>query len=218
MRFNSFVRLSFVLLLGFGIGCATSGKGPYTETTAIPAGKGRLTLVLGGIEQINFSIYDKATSRKVTDLFGLQTYLDPGTYKLVVQTDLDQSVVIDNVKVTADQETPVQVQVGRFMVQIVEEQQQQQQQQATQSMSRKLQLPFVIYDYNLKKVLGKGTTSYQVKHYIAPVGVYRLRIQPSISSQGQVTKTEIVVPLSVEFGKIAIPRRDSDPPWGISLQ
>ena len=187
-----------LLLLGLIVGCATTGGGPGREVPAIPAGKGHLVLEAGGIEELDFSVFDQETGEKVTQLYGLHTYLDPGIYRVEVETDFTyadfRNVVLDDVEIVVGQEKHVQVPVGRFMINVIQESDQTQQ----LFSSGRIRLPFRVYDFGRRTVLlDRGLTSTQVKYFIAPIGDYKVELTPRSGS----SIDHIIRPIEVRFGR-----------------
>lgn len=184
--------------------CATTGGSPGAayQPAPIPEGKGRLTLEAGGINQLNFYIVDEKTGDEVyedtprvssrspsaydsgAEAHRLTVDLDPGTYTVVVNTDIDDDVEVEGVIVQMGQEIHVPVRVGRFQVQF---------QGGDQFGS---QMPFLILDYNMRTVLGKGMTSSEVRRFIVPEGHYKIRIEHSPSG------FDVHRPVDVSFGRI----------------
>ena len=110
--------------------------------------------------------------------------LDPGTYTVVVNTDIDDDVVIDDVVVQMGQEIYKTVRVGRFQVRF----------QGASSFGS--QIPFLIFDWNMSTILGRGMTSSEVRRFIVPEGRYKIRIENSASG------FDIIKPVEVNFGRI----------------
>ena len=181
--------LAAAILMATGLlACASTtagGGGGGYEPVPIPEGKGRLTLQAGGINQLNFYIEDAATGDEVykdnprmsarspsaydsgAEVPRLTVDLPPGTYTVVVNTDIDDDVEIDDVQVQMGQEIYVPVRVGRFQIQF----------QGGDTFGS--QMPFLIMDFNMSAVLGKGMTSSEVKRFIVPEGRYKIRIENS---------------------------------------
>ena len=164
-------------------GCATTTGGGQNMPPQIPEGKGHLILDAGGIKEMNFFVISQETEQQVFSYmprasamspsayersaqeFGLHTYLDPGIYTVVVNTDLEADTIeIPDVEVKLGEEKWVRVQVGRFMLNVTRG-------------GEPAQVRFLIYDYNLRTVLGQGLTSTQVKHFIARPGIYKVWIE-----------------------------------------
>lgn len=177
------------------LGCVAT-QGP-PQQAVIPPGKGELVLDAGGIESLDFIVYSQDTGREVARIYGLRTYLDPGTYKIVVKTDLEDDIEIEDVRIALGQERHLRVPVGRFMVNVFGA--------GTQEGggTRRVQIPFLVYDYGMHKVLGRGMTSLQVQHFVAREGMYKVRITPMVTSaQGITTLHDIIRPVEVRFGTV----------------
>jgi len=186
-----------LLILGIlGVLACAATQGP-PQQAVIPPGKGELVLEAGGIEALDFTVYSQKDGRQIARIYGLRTYLDPGIYKIVVQTDLEDEIEIEDVEIVAGQERHVRVPVGRFMVNVFG---------ATagqEGMARRIQIPFLVYDYGMHKVLGRGMTSLQVQHFIAREGMYKVRVTPTIvTSGGQTMLHDIIRPVEVRFGAV----------------
>jgi len=184
--------------------CASTGSGGGAAymPPPIPEGKGRLSLQAAGINQLNFYIVDDATGDEVyedmprvsswspsaydsgAEQNRLTVDLDPGTYTVVVNTDIDDDVVIDDVVVQMGQEIYKTVRVGRFQVRF----------QGASSFGS--QIPFLIFDWNMSTILGRGMTSSEVRRFIVPEGRYKIRIENSASG------FDIIKPVEVNFGRI----------------
>ena len=184
--------------------CASTGSGGGAAymPPPIPEGKGRLTLQAAGINQLNFYIVDDATGEEVyedmprvssrspsaydsgAERNRLTVDLDPGTYTVVVNTDIDDDVVIDDVVVQMGQEIYKTVRVGRFQVRF----------QGASGFGS--QMPFLIFDWNMSTILGRGMTSSEVRRLIVPVGRYKIRIENSASG------FDVIKPVEVSFGRI----------------
>ena len=74
---------------------------------------------------------------------------------------------MSDVEIRAGLETLKMVRVGRFQV--------------IMSGSLGSRLPFVLMDYNMSNVLGRGMTTPDVRHFIVPEGHYKIRIENSAS-------------------------------------
>ena len=186
-----------VMTLGwilFVLGCAASTGQRGREI--IPPGKGHLILEAGGIENLKFRVFDQATDQKVADIYsGWKAYLDPGTYRIVVETDLDDEIELEDIEIVEGQETHPTVPVGRFMVIVLADQE-------GGTGSRKVRYPFVVYDYEMKTVLGKGMTSLQVEQLVAPEGVYKIRLTPRTSVEGQESIHDVIKNIQVQFARV----------------
>lgn len=191
-------------LAGLGACASTTagGGGDAWAPPPIPEGKGRLSLEAGGVSQLNFYVVNAATGDEVYETMprmsarspsaydsgaetsNLTVDLDPGTYNVVVNTDIDDDVAIDDVQVQLGQEIYVPVRVGRFQIQF----------QGGEAFSS--QMPFIILDYNMTTVLGRGMTSSEVKRFIVPEGRYKVRIENSP------TAFDAIQQVDVNFGRI----------------
>ncbi len=183
------------------VSCAATGEYDNYGPAPIPQGKGRLILEAGGIPRLNFYIIDEATEEEVyadTPLraafspsafqsgqveTNLVVDLDPGIYRVVVNTHIDDNVEVPDVEIRMGQETLKVVRVGRFQVIM----------SGAQSGSR---LPYVIMDYNMSNILGRAMTTPDVRHLIVPEGHYKIRIYNSTIG------LDAQRPLEVSFGRI----------------
>ena len=162
-------------------GCVTTEGG--SAPPPIPEGKGHLILDAGGIKQLNFSVIDQETQEVVYSVAPrpsplspraytrnlrqsqTHTYLDPGVYTVVVNTDLESDTIeIPDVEIVLGEVKRVPVQLGRFMVNVVRD-------------GARSQVRFVVYDYQMRSMLGQGMSSPQVRHFVARPGLYKIRIQ-----------------------------------------
>lgn len=168
----------------------------------VPEGKGRLYLEAGGINELNFYIVDQGTGEEVyadmprlsasspsafetgSQVSRLVVDLDPGTYKVVVNTDIKDNVVVEDVQIRLGQEAHVRIPVGRFQVMF------------TAAGELSVQMPFLIMDYRMKSVLGKGLTSSELRHFIVPEGSYKIRMEHSPTGFDEIR------PVDVSFGRI----------------
>jgi hypothetical protein len=183
-------------------GCASTGTGGAPALPPpIPEGKGRLILDAGSIPELNYYLVDQATEQEVysqtprmsarspsayesgSGRTNLQVDLPPGTYTLVVSTDIKDEVKLPDVEVRMGEERYVQVPVGRFQLMV-------------QGSTGLQQLPFLILDYNLRTVLGNGLTSPEVRHFILPVGEYKVRLQNTALAIDEIR------PVQVGFGRV----------------
>lgn len=185
--------------------CAsTSGSGGASayDPPPITEGKGRLSLQAAGINQLNFYVVDDATGEEVyedmprmssrspsgydsgSEQNRLTVDLDPGTYTVVVNTDIEDDVVVEDVTVLMGQELYVPVRVGRFQVQF----------QGNTVLGN--QMPFLIWDWNMSTVLGRGMTSSEIRRFIVPEGRYKIRIENSSSG------FDVIKPVEVNYGRI----------------
>ena len=92
-----------------GVACATTGGGGSLPAP-IPEGMGRLYLDAGGINQLNFFVIDQETDEEVysdtprlrgsspiayqsgVEEYRLKVDLPPGTYTVLVNTDIEDNV------------------------------------------------------------------------------------------------------------------------------
>ncbi len=193
-----FIALSFLLSSLFITGCATTGGSSAYLPPPIPEGQGRLFLMTGGINDVNFMIIDDETEDEVYSQtprmsarspiayesglqsgMPIQIDLDPGTYRIEVNTDIKQSVTIEDVVVKMGEEVYKTVQVGRFQVLF------------NGGDGFGSQVPFLIMDYNMRTVLGNGMTSPDVRHFVVPVGIYKLRIENSPTGMDEIKHLEV---------------------------
>ena len=166
---------------GFLAGCAATTE--IKPPPPIPEGQGQLLLEAGGIFELNFSVIDQETEEVVYSVSPrpsplspsafqrqlresqLKVYLDPGVYTVVVNTDLKSDIIeIPDVEIVIGERKWVTVQVGRFMVNVTRE-------------GMPEQHRFVVYDYQMKAILGQGMSSTQVRHFIARPGIYKVRME-----------------------------------------
>ncbi len=196
------IYFSFAWLLVAVIGgCAsTSGGSGNYGPPPIAEGKGRLMLETGGINRVNFYILDDETGEEVyaetprepaysptgyeTGYGSLSQFVDlpPGKYLVVVNTDIEDSVERE-VEVRMGQEVYVTIPIGRFQLIFFEG-------------SERRQMPFLIYNYNLRTVLGRGMTSTEVRYFIVPTGEYKVRIE-NLTSSGR----DEIRPVQVNMGQ-----------------
>lgn len=189
-------------------GCAAS-EGGRDLPPPIPEGKGHLILEAGGINELNWFVIDQETEeqvfadtprpdpmspsafeRSITEN-RLHTYLDPGIYTIVVNTDLvSDSIEIPDVEIVLGEEKWVPVQVGRFMLNVTRN-------------GTPAQVRFLIFDYQLRSVLGEGMTSTQVRHFIARPGIYKVRIEMLSAEIDHIRDVEVsmgrVKPIFIEL-------------------
>lgn len=191
---------TFGLLLIFLImACASTGGGGYGPPP-IGEGKGRLFLETAGINSVNFYVLDQETGEEVyseaprvaasspigfeSGYGSLPQYVDliPGNYLVVVNTDVEDSVEKE-IEVRMGQEVYATIPVGRFQLIFFEGQE-------------RSQMPFLIYDYNLRTVLGRGMTSTEVRYFIVPIGEYKVRIE-NLTGSG----SDDIRPVQVRMGQ-----------------
>ncbi len=179
-------------------GCATtggSGGGYSLRLPPIPEGKGRLMLETGRINEVNYYVLDGETGEEIysesprmaaSSPIGYETGyrslpqfvdLDPGRYTVVVNTDIDDSVEKE-VEVLMGQEMYATIPIGRFQVIFSDAQ-------------GRSQVPFLIFDYNLRTMLGRGMTSTEVRYFIMPVGEYKVRIENSPTGSDEIRPVQI---------------------------
>jgi hypothetical protein len=157
-------------------------------------------LETGGINQVNFYVLDDETGEEVyaetpralarspigyeTSYGSLPQFVDlpPGKYLVVVNTDIEDSVERE-VEVRMGQETHATIPIGRFQLIFFEG-------------TERRQMPFLIYNYNLRTVLGRGMTSTEVRYFIVPTGEYKVRIE-NLTSSGR----DEIRPVQVNMGQ-----------------
>lgn len=185
------------VLVAVVAGCATtggSGGGGY-GLPPIAEGKGRLMLETGGINEVNYYVLDEETGEEVhsesprmaasspigyeTGYRSLPQFVDlaPGTYRVVVNTDIEDSVEKE-VEVLMGQEMYATIPIGRFQVIFSDAQ-------------GRSQVPFLIFDYNLRTMLGRGMTSTEVRYFIVPVGEYKVRIENSPTGVDEIRPVQV---------------------------
>ena len=199
-------RMTMTVLAGAWLSaCASTGGSGGASAylpPPIPEGKGRLNLQAAGINQLNFYVVDDATGDEVyedmprmssrspsgydsgAETNRLTVDLPPGSYTVVVNTDIEDDVVIEDVKVLMGQENYVNVRVGRFQVQF----------QGDSVMGS--QMPFLIWDWNMSTILWRGMTSSEIRMFIVPEGRYKIRIENSSSG------FDVIKPVEVNYGRI----------------
>lgn len=185
-------------------GCA----GTAATTPTIPEGKGHLVLDAGGIAEVNFYVLDEATDERVFTFsprasaaspsayergnqpFGLQTYLDPGTYTVVVTTDFGEAIERSGVEVRLGEVTPVLFLLGRFMLNV-------------SVNDERVQAPFLLWDYQMRNVIGRGMTSTQLRHFITRPGLYKVRFELLGSEVSYIRDLEVdmgrVTPVNIDI-------------------
>lgn len=190
-------------------GCATTGGSQYLPPP-IPEGKGRLILDAGGINQLNFYVLDQETEEAVYEStprmsasspgayesssqeFGLSVDLAPGIYTVVVNTDIKKNVELKGVEVKMGLEEYLRVPVGRFQLIF------------SGGDQFGSQMPFLIMDYNMRSVLGRGMTSSEVRHFIVPEGIYKIRMENLQAGLDEIRPVEVVygriTPLNIAVG------------------
>ena len=204
---SRFITLSLGILsiVLWAVGCAsTGGSSAWGGPPPIPEGKGRLFLETGGINEVNFYVLDQETDDEVYSEtprmsasspagyerggVSMPKYVDlpPGQYTLVVNTDIQDHVEIPDIEVRMGEERYAQIPIGRFQLLYSI---------AGEQGPVRTQVPFLIYDYNMNTVLGKGMTSTEIRYFITPVGTYKVRIENSPSGLDQIR------PVQVGFGR-----------------
>ena len=199
LRSTWYLATSLVFAAIFS-GCASTGSSAGYGPPPIEEGKGRLMLETGGINEVNFYVIDNETGDEVysdsprasaSSPIGYESsygafpqYVDlpPGSYLVVVNTDVEDSVEKE-VEIYMGQEAYVTIPVARFQLIFFEG-------------SERRQVPFLIYDYNLRTVLGRGMTSTEVRYFIVPTGEYKVRIE-NLSSSG----SDEIRPVQVNRGQ-----------------
>ena len=199
LRFVLSTVTPLMLIVAFN-GCASTGSSAGYGPPPIGEGKGRLMLETGGISEVNFYVIDNETGDEVysdsprasaSSPIGYESsygafpqYVDlpPGSYLVVVNTDVEDSVEKE-VEIYMGQEAYVTIPVARFQLIFFEG-------------SERRQVPFLIYDYNLRTVLGRGMTSTEVRYFIVPTGEYKVRIE-NLSSSG----SDEIRPVQVNMGQ-----------------
>jgi hypothetical protein len=193
-----------VLGVALAAGCAGTGGAPgmagpgggAREPGPVPEGKGRIWLKTGGIAELNFYVLDQRTGEEVysetprlpasspaayesgVSRPPLHVDLPPGTYSLVVTTDIKDNVQFRNLKIGMGQERSLRIPVGRFQLICADD-------------KGPTQMPFLIYDFNLRTVLGKGMTSTELRYFIAPVGRYKVRIENAPTGRDEIRSVGI---------------------------
>ena len=195
MQKKAIVGVVFAVIAVF-TGCAsTTGSGGGYGPPPIQEGKGRLFLETGGINQVNYYVLDEETGEEVyaesprsaasspagyeSGYRSFPQFVDlpPGPYIVVVNTDVDDSVE-KVVEVLMGQEVYATIPLGRFQVIFSDAQ-------------GRSQVPFLIYDYNLRTMLGRGMTSTEVRYFIVPVGEYKVRIENSPTGLDEIRPVQV---------------------------
>ena len=178
-------------------GCAASTAGAGNAPPPIPEGMGRIYLDAGGINELNFYIADQETDEEVhSDMprlgagspiaferggqaYRLRADLAPGLYTVVVNTDIEDNVEVRDVELAMGEEKYIPIPVGRFMVRAIGD-------------TGPLQVPYLITDYNMRAVLGRGMTSPMVNYAIVPAGrVYKIRMENLPSGVDEMRPVEV---------------------------
>ena len=178
----------FVLM----VGCARSYRGRWEDLPTTVPSEGKLVLDAGGVPRLVFVVLDQVTDEKILDGYGLEVYLRPGLYQVIVQTDLNDSIVISGVKVRAGQETHIQVPVGRFSILVFQD-------------GKRVSTRFTVFDYGFDRVLKNDVSSTRVEHYVGRVGKYKVRVElRSASEDGSANMgfSYQVKEMEVKFGKM----------------
>ena len=184
------------VLVAVVAGCATTGgSGGGYGMPPIAEGKGRLILETGGVNEVNYYVLDEETGEEVhsesprmaaSSPIGYETGyrslpqfadLDPGSYRVVVNTGIDDSVEKE-VEVLMGQEMYATIPIGRFQIIFSDAQ-------------GRSQVPFLIFDYNLRTMLGRGMTSTEVRYFIVPVGEYKVRIENSPTGVDEIRPVQV---------------------------
>ncbi|MBI4531492.1 MAG: hypothetical protein HY709_08195 [Candidatus Latescibacteria bacterium] len=200
---------------GIITGCAGSSatRGGGEQPPPIPVGMGQVVLDAGGISLLNYRIVDQATGKEVvveqgrgrramstravergTEASNLQQFIQPGTYKVLVETDLaqDDEVEIDDVQVNLGETRYIPVPIGQFNLIVTSSA------DDPSSAGAQLQFPFKIWDYNKRTLLGRGMTSTQVKYFVAREGLYKVSVEPSPGSN----IGELIQEVRVQAGRV----------------
>jgi len=152
---------TFVFILSCLVcGCAATVPGGIPSE--LPSGKGEIMLLTGGVEKLRFKVEDESTGT-IINFSGLSAQVNPGRYKLVVETDLSDAITLSGIEVGEGQIVPVQVPVGRIIISVMEG-------------NKRVRLPYLIYDANMSRVLKKGFSASTAFLLVAPVGDYKVRI------------------------------------------
>ena len=181
-----------------GAACATTGGGG-SQPAPIPEGMGRLYLDAGGIKQLNFFVIDQETDEEVysdtprllgsspiayqsgVEEYRLKVDLPPGTYTVIVNTDIEDNVEVRDIKVVMGEDMYVGIPVGRFQLRFL-------------GQGGPQQVPFVVMDYNMRGVLGKLMTSTELRHFILPAGrPYKIRVENSPTGVNENRSLEVRV-------------------------
>jgi len=73
------------------------------------------------------------------------------------------------------------VPVGRFQV------------MALDNTGTRQQVPFLIYDYSMNSVLGRGMTSTETRYFIVPAGNYKVRLENAPSGMDEIRPVQVSV-------------------------
>jgi len=195
-----FLTGASIVIFGVIGGCAsTSSRGSYGPPP-IPEGKGRLWIQAGNNLNVNYYVIDEETGDEVhaesprtsgrspigyeSGQHSMSQFvdLDPGKYLVVVNTDIVDTAEKE-IEVLMGQDVHASIQVGRFQVIFSDSQ-------------GRSQVPFLIYDYNMRTRLGEGMTSTELRYFIVPVGEYKVRIENSPTGLDEIR------PVQVSMGQI----------------
>lgn len=194
-----FGAIAAIAVVAASGGCAsTGGSGGSSYSYGPPPvaeGKGRLMLETGGINAVNYYVLDNETGEEVhsetprslasspigyeTGYRSMPQYvdLDPGNYLVIVNTDIEDSVEKE-IEILMGQVVYITIPIGRFQVIFSDSQ-------------GRSQVPFLIYDYNLRTMLGRGMTSTEVRYFIVPVGEYKVRIENSPTGLDEIRPVQV---------------------------
>ena len=205
MRTTRSIRLSVAAGAIIALaGCAATGTGTPPAPEPIPEGTGRLILEAGGIPQLNYYVIDEATDEIVHEDMpragaanptayerigapsNLRLHLPPGRYTVVANTDIQDDVEQEGVEVVLGEERYATVPVGRFALRVLSD----------EGLARS-RSPFLIMDYNMRTLLGRGMTSSEVRHFVVPAGrTYKIRLEELSSGIDEIR------PVEVNFGRV----------------
>tara|TARA_Y100000588_G_scaffold378302_1_gene458572 strand:+ start:380 stop:1060 length:681 start_codon:yes stop_codon:yes gene_type:complete len=195
-RANKWIAiLAIFAALGLTSGCAsTAGSAP----PPIPEGMGHLILEAGMINEVNYYIINQETEETVYEdmmrppatspsayergyqVNKLHRYLEPGIYTVMVVTDFKEPIEYPDIEVKLGTETYVPIQIGKFMLNFTID-------------GTPRQMRFLLWDYNLRHVIGEGMTSTQVRHYITQPGIYKVHIEQLASGIDQRVDVEVAM-------------------------
>jgi len=179
-------------------GCAASTS-TMGGMPPIPEGRGRLILDTAGLGEVNFYVLDQATDEEVySETPRLPGYspagyergglprpqmcdLPPGRYTVVVNTDVEEPVQLPDVEVVMGETRYAAVPLGRFQV------------LALDNTGTRQQYPFLIYDYSMNAVLGRGMTSIETRYFLVPAGNYKIRLENAPSGMDEIRPVQVSV-------------------------